>query len=121
MLALAKALLAQSVMRQRLFDGFLRQPVWDMLLCLYVALLERAEPTQRAICASSGVPFSTARRWLSKMEQDGLVTCRSGRGDAHETVVEITEQAAAAVEGLLRELAAGIGSWHSGADRPLSH
>lgn len=115
--ALAKALLAQSALRQSLFDGFLREPSWNILLSLYVAQHERAELTQKAVCVSSGGPFSAADRWLREMEKNGLVTRRRGCQDAGDTVVAITDKAAAGVEGLLRDLAAGIHLSDCGLDR----
>lgn len=104
----AKALLAQSALRRRLFDGFFRQPSWDMLLCLYVGLREGAQLTWEAVCASSGEPLATAERWLQQLEQNGLVRRRSPCADTGETMVEITGEAASAVESLLQDLAAGM-------------
>lgn len=120
-LAIAKALMAQGALRQRLFDGFLRQPSWDMLLCLYVALQERAKLTRKEVCAASGEPSALADIWLRKMEQIGLVTRRNGPQDARDTVVEISEEAASAIEGLLQDLAAGIHLSDSDAERALRH
>lgn len=106
---LAKALLAQSVARQSLFDGFLRQPSWEMLLCLYIAVHEKAEITHNVLCAASGKP-SVARTWLRRMERNGLIIRRSSSCLASETVVEITADAALAMECLLQDLAAGLHS-----------
>lgn len=104
---LAKQLLAQSALRQRLFRGLFPQPSWDMLLCLYVALDERAELTQKVVCALSGEPFAQARRSLREMEQNGLVTRRADPR-AGETMIEITDEAASSVARLLQDLAAGL-------------
>lgn len=113
--ALAKALLAQSALRQKLFDGFLRERSWDILLRLYVAMHERVELTQEALGATLGEPLAAAE--LTRMEQVGLVACRGGCCTARQAAVTITDEAAAAVEGLLRDLAAGIHLGDCGLDR----
>ena len=115
--ALAKALLEQSALRQRLFDGFPRELAWDILLSLYVALHERAQLTQSAVLSSLAEPLESADGKLRRMERIGLVTRRDGSDDARNAVVEITEQAAATVERLLRDLAGGMHLYDGGLDR----
>jgi hypothetical protein len=79
-----------------------------MLLCLYVALNEGAELTQRILCAMSAEPFAPAHCRLRKMEEKGLVTLRDGSQEGGETVIVITDEAAAAVELLLHDLASSV-------------
>lgn len=104
---MAKALLVQSGVRRGLFEGLFRQPAWDMLLALYVALHEGVELTEAAVCAHSGESLPNARRWLHKMEQDGLVRRRGVPGDATAIVVVIAEGAALRLRHLLEDLVSG--------------
>jgi hypothetical protein len=96
--AMARALLLQSELRRGMFPSLLRQPAWDMLLAAYVALHESVELTPVALCACSGEPIATARRWLRMMEEEGLVR----RSDADSVV--ITECAALRLQRLLNDL-----------------
>ncbi len=105
--AIARALLMQSVVRGRLFEGLMRQPTWDMLLCLYLARGDRAELSLEAMCALSGETLPTAQRRLRAMEAEGLVTIRNGDPEAGRERAVITDEAAASLERLLQELAAG--------------
>ncbi|HEX8365239.1 MAG TPA: hypothetical protein VF603_08150 [Allosphingosinicella sp.] len=102
--AMAKALLIQSAVRRDMFKGLFRQPAWDMLLTAYVALHEGVELTETAICAYSGEPAATARRWLRRMEQDGLVRHRRVAGDVTTVLVAITKGAAVRLQQLLENL-----------------
>lgn len=104
---LAKALLEQSAVRRSLFGGFFRQPQWDMLLCLYVAMHEREALTADALLKAVGETGAAAGQWLLQLEQDGLVT-RTGAGrDDPDAVVQISGEAAACLERLLQDAAAG--------------
>ncbi|HEV2594699.1 MAG TPA: hypothetical protein VGU01_05810 [Sphingomicrobium sp.] len=47
------------------------EPAWDMLLALYSE--EPARLTVSSVCYGSGVPHSTALRWISMLEIQGLV------------------------------------------------
>lgn len=106
--ALAKAFLEQGAIRQRMFGDIFRQPAWDTLLWLYVAGQERTVQTLDAVCRRSGEPISQAHNRLCEMEREGLVMLHGGRGSAPNVmVVEITNEAAATVECLLHDLAAG--------------
>lgn len=102
--AMAKALLIQSAVRRDMFKGLFRQPAWDMLLTAYVALHEGAELTESAVCAHSGEPVSNARRWLRRMEQDGLIRRGGVPGDVTTVSVAITNGAADRLRQLLEDL-----------------
>lgn len=100
--AIAKGLLAQSVLRQQLFDGEFRQPSWDMLLCLYVAGHRQQEMTEAALCARAAEPPAQGRLRLFEMERHGLVRRRDY---APDPIIEVTADAAARLERLLADLA----------------
>jgi len=101
---MAKALLIQSAVRRDMFKGLFRQPAWDMLLTAYVALHGGVELTESAVCAQSGEPVANARRWLRRMEQDGLVKRGGVPGDVTTVLVAITKGAADRLRQLLEDL-----------------
>lgn len=51
-------------------------PAWDILLQAYVALLEKEPLLVSTICRESVVPATTALRWISVLEQEGLLVRR---------------------------------------------
>ncbi len=54
-------------------DSLFGEPAWDILLGLYVAEEAQQRLNVSAVCEISGVPQSTALRWLEKLERDGWV------------------------------------------------
>lgn len=60
--------------RRKLFDESLfADPAWDMLLELYLARLEGRIEYVSSICIASGVPSTTAIRWIKTLEQQGWI------------------------------------------------
>ena len=74
----ARALIDRRRLRAEIFgDGatLFYDPVWDMLLELFVAHEEGAGLTVSALCNGSSMPATVRRRWIMAMEQRELVTC----------------------------------------------
>lgn len=92
--------LARKVYRaRRLREKFLPsellgEPVWDMLLDLYIAALEGRQISVTSACAASAVPQTTALRWLSLMEDRGFTRRREAKHDKRVHFVEITTEGA---------------------------
>lgn len=83
-------------------DSLMGEPVWDMLLLLY---LERpARLSMAAIGRCSGVPLSTALRWMRLLENGGLVQQREDACDGRITLVCLTQQGDLIVERSLKAM-----------------
>lgn len=81
-------------MRARHFKAELfADPAWDMLLDLYRAELDQYRVSITSLCAASGVPTSTALRWLRALEEEGLITRRQDPLDGRRTFVALTRAA----------------------------
>jgi len=94
-------------MRAKFFKAELfADPAWDMLLDLYRAELDQYRVSVTSLCTASGVPTSTALRWLRALEDGGLITRRQDPLDGRRTFVALTT---AAVESMDAYFAA-IGS-----------
>ncbi|MGF7151978.1 DNA-binding MarR family transcriptional regulator [Sphingomonas zeicaulis] len=65
-------------------------PVWDMLLELYVAACEGRDMTVAETCRRARVPGSNALRWVREMERLGQVT-RSLDLDAASARIRLTD------------------------------
>jgi DNA-binding MarR family transcriptional regulator len=75
-LSLAKRMTRERRLRNKIVDGIdFAEPVWDMLLDLYVAHSEGRWVSVSSLCIASGVPTSTALRKITKMEETGQL-CR---------------------------------------------
>ena len=60
--------------RQQYFDNDLfGEPAWDILLILYWAEMEQLRLTVSNVCEAAHVPPTTALRWISKLEADGMI------------------------------------------------
>ena len=79
-------------------DDLLGEPVWDMLLDLFIASHESKEISVSSVCIASGAPATTALRWLSRMEELGLIERTNDRNDRRRVCVAITPQAKSGME-----------------------
>lgn len=79
------------------------EPAWDMLLDLFISSHEDRPISVSSACIASGVPATTALRWLSMMEEHGLIERTSDHADRRRVYVAITDSACKAMyEWLLR-------------------
>ena len=69
----------------------LGEPGWDMLLDLFIAERAGRASVVKSVCLASGVPYSTAWRWLRALERDELVRFGTDSKDLRRVVVRITE------------------------------
>jgi hypothetical protein len=71
---LVRTIIRQRQMRTRFFDAQLfADPAWDILLDLTAARAERTRVSVTSLCIASGVPPTTALRWIGQMTQAGLL------------------------------------------------
>ena len=69
----------------------LGEPGWDMLIDLFVAKRQNRASVVKSVCLASGVPYTTAWRWLRVLEREGLVHFGSDTKDLRRVVVEISD------------------------------
>jgi DNA-binding MarR family transcriptional regulator len=65
-------------------------PAWDMLLELYATLLCDRRICVSDLCEASDVPPTTALRWISKLETEGLLIRRGDPFDGRRVWVELS-------------------------------
>jgi DNA-binding MarR family transcriptional regulator len=82
------------------------EAAWDMLLALYVTEMSGARHTVSGLVDLSGVPPTTALRWLDFLEQEQLVARRPNPLDGRVFFIEITEKAREALDAYFSETAA---------------
>lgn len=78
-------------------ENLFADPAWDMLLELYAAQLCQHRLSVSSLCAGSGVPPTTALRWITTVEKNGLLTRSSDPLDGRRVFVQLSEKGADAM------------------------
>lgn len=91
---------------ERLCTDVFRDPAWDMLLELVAAHHERRAVSVSALCFASGVPATTALRYIERMAADGLIVRAGDFDDQRRILVEIAPERFPALEALMRDMLA---------------
>lgn len=104
---LVRRIIRQRQLRARFFDGDLfADPAWDILLDLTAARAEHARVSVTSLCIASGVPPTTALRWISQMVETGLLERIEDEVDRRRAFITLTDKAAEAMARYFAELGA---------------
>ena len=77
--------------RNQFFDeGLFADPAWDILLELYLAALSQHRVTITSLCAAAAVPPTTALRWITNLEANGLIQRRADPLDGRRVFMSLT-------------------------------
>lgn len=94
--------------RARFFDGELfADPAWDILLDLTAARAEHAQVSVTSLCIASGVPPSTALRWIGQMTDAGLLKRVEDPSDRRRAFIALTDSAADGMSRYFAQVGAG--------------
>lgn len=95
---LIRQIIRQRQARARYFDGDLfADPAWDMLLDLTAARAEHNRVSVTSLCIASGVPPTTALRWIGQMIDSGLLERVNDETDRRRAFMTLTDKAADAM------------------------
>ncbi|HTI31869.1 MAG TPA: MarR family transcriptional regulator [Sphingomonas sp.] len=98
-----RAIIRLRRMRDRFFPAELfADPAWDMLLDLAAARIERVRVAVSSLCIAAAVPPTTALRWIKAMTDKGLLRRVADPHDARRIFIQLSDDAAAAMEKFLR-------------------
>jgi hypothetical protein len=102
---LVRSIIRQRQLRARFFDGALfADPAWDMLLDLTAARAEHSRVSVTSLCIASGVPPTTALRWIGQMTCVGLLERVEDDADRRRAFIALSETAAGAMARYFGEL-----------------
>lgn len=73
------------------------EPAWDILLDLFIAAKERRRVSVTSACIGSAVPSTTALRWITILEKQGLLMREADPGDARRVYVKLSARGYAAM------------------------
>ncbi|MEY4473755.1 MAG: hypothetical protein RL671_2059 [Pseudomonadota bacterium] len=104
---LIRRIIRQRQLRGRYFDGDLfADPAWDMLLDLTAARAEHTRVSVTSLCIASGVPPTTALRWIGQMTEAGLLQRVEDETDRRRAFITLSDQAADTMSRYFAELGA---------------
>jgi DNA-binding MarR family transcriptional regulator len=76
--------------RSNVFGSLFADPAWDMLLELYAVQLEGGRAVIGDLCMVSAVPYTTALRWIGKLEAAGLIVRTADQHDKRRIWVDLS-------------------------------
>lgn len=92
---LVRQIIRQRQMRGKFFDPELfADPAWDMLLDLTAARAEHLRVSVTSLCIASGVPPTTALRWIGVLTEGGLVKRVEDPSDRRRAFIALSDKAA---------------------------
>lgn len=92
---LVRRIIRQRQLRARFFDGELfADPAWDMMLDLTAARVEHQRVSVTSLCIASGVPPTTALRWIGQMVEAGLFERVEDESDRRRAFIQLSDRAA---------------------------
>lgn len=102
---LVRTIIRQRQMRAKFFDAELfADPAWDILLDLTAARAEQVRVSVTSLCIASGVPPTTALRWIGQMSQAGLLERVEDESDRRRAFIALSDTAASGMARYFAEL-----------------
>lgn len=87
-------------------DDLFGEPAWDILLELYTAARTGRRLSVSGACYVSGVPQSTALRWITRLERDGHIVRINDPFDGRRSWLALSEESERKMDDLLSRMAA---------------
>jgi len=95
---LVRRVIRQRHLRGRFFDAELfADPAWDILLDLTAARVENARVSVTSACIASGVPPTTALRWIGQLTEAGLLERVQDVADRRRAFIALSDSGAEAM------------------------
>ena len=106
---LVRRIIRQRHRRGRFFDPALfADPAWDMLLDLTAARAEDKRVSVTSLCIASGVPPTTALRWIGQLTAAGLLERVEDESDRRRAFLALSDAAADAMARYFAEVGRGM-------------
>ncbi|TGX54993.1 hypothetical protein E5A73_06015 [Sphingomonas gei] len=96
---------SRGLQRRLLADFHMADPVWDMLLDLYLSERKGVRVSISDLALAAGVPRSTGVRWVGNLIETGALSSAPDACDGRRTWVELSAESRAALERYFLEVA----------------
>ena len=97
---LVREIIRRRQARARFFDSeMFADPAWDMLLDLTAADAEHRRVSVTSLCIASGVPTTTALRWVKQMCDDGVFERVRDTSDKRRVFISLSDKSREAMAG----------------------
>lgn len=92
------------------FDGMgcvFGEPMWDLMLELFIAEREDRRVSLARACVTANVPVSTAMRWLALMESEAILVREFDAKDCDRAFVRLHSTASRSMERYISDVVLG--------------
>lgn len=98
-LDLARLILwGRGLLEREVAKDLFADPAFNILLTLYVSRAEDRDVSTSAACTASGVPTTTALRWINALARRGMIHKRSLASDRRFTYLELSDKTGTALD-----------------------
>lgn len=98
-LELARMILwGRALLEREVAQDLFADPAFNILLTLYVSRADGKDVSTSAACTASGVPTTTALRWINALARRGMIHKRSLASDRRFTYLELSEKTGIALD-----------------------
>jgi DNA-binding MarR family transcriptional regulator len=105
LMSIAREMYVRRRARERHFDSnFFGEPAWDILLALYSTGDDGARQSVKGVVDFASCPPTTALRYLTALEQDGLIERRPSPTDGRVFYISLSEKGRGSIENYLRSV-----------------
>jgi hypothetical protein len=106
---LVRRIIRHRQLRGRHLDAQLfADPAWDMLLDLTAARAEHRRVSVTSLCIASGVPPTTALRWIGQMVDQGQFVRVGDKSDRRRAFIELSERCTDAMARYFAEIGTNV-------------
>jgi DNA-binding MarR family transcriptional regulator len=106
MLKIAERMILERKHRNAYFSNIpFGEPVWDILLDLFVAHAQERSISVSSVCLAANVPPTTALRYTAHLENEGVLERRASKTDARVFYLSLSASALEAMRTYLRQIA----------------
>ncbi len=106
-------MMIREIRDNHLGTDLFHDPAWNMLLDCYASDLDGRRISVSDACVASGVPHTTALRWLRVLEERGLVERKDDINDRRRAFISLTSQARKSVESLIDQTIKSLGGGYN--------
>ena len=99
---------ARMLRNKAVGSNLFRDPAWDMLLDLFAANERGIAIPRSSLCHGSGVPLSTAMRYIDQLEEFGLAVCAGDPEDLRRSCVRPTPKSIEIISSFIKDLASEV-------------